>query len=70
MERKEFVEIELSRILRICKPNLVKCEYIQDPMYGELCKVHCENGYTYNICIEANSLSAIVYDVFKQMMYK
>jgi hypothetical protein len=70
MEKKLFVEQELSRILSIAKPNFVKCEYVKDDIYGEICRIHCENGYTYDVCIEANSLSAIVYDVFNKMMYK
>lgn len=70
MERKKFVEEKLSEILRISKPNLVKCEYLHDSFGEEICRVHCENSYTYDVCITANSLSAIVYDVFKQMMYK
>jgi hypothetical protein len=68
MDRKIFVEQELSRILKIAKPNLVKCEYVENE-YGEICRIHCENGYTYDVCIECNSLSAIVYDVFNKMMY-
>jgi hypothetical protein len=70
MDRKQFVEEELSRILKIAKPNLVKCEYAKNEFDEEICIVHCENGYTYDICIECNSLSAIVYDVFNKMMYK
>ncbi len=70
MDRKQFVETELSRILKISKPNLVKCEYAHNSYGDEICKVHCENGYMYDIVIEANSLAAIVYDVFRQMMYK
>ena len=70
MDRKTFVNQELSKILRITKPHLVKCEYLENNAYGEICRVHCENGYTYDICIEANSLSAIVCDVFNKMICK
>lgn len=70
MDRKQFVEEELSRILRIAKPNLVRCEYVVDKVNGEIVYVHCENGYRYKICIEANSLAAIVCDVFNKMVYK
>lgn len=67
MDRKLFIEIELSRILNIAKPSLVKCEYL-DEENGEVCRVHCKNGHTYDIRVEANSLAAIVYDVSKIML--
>lgn len=71
MSRKEFVEIELTRILNIAKPNLIKCEHIViDNDEGEICKVHCENGYNYKIDITGDSLAAIVLDIFEAMAYK
>jgi hypothetical protein len=68
MDRKQFVEQEVGRILTITKPNLVRCEYINEGI--EVCRVHCENGHMYNVHIGGDSLSAIVYDVFKAVMYK
>jgi hypothetical protein len=71
MDRKQFVEQELSRILKISKPNLVKCEYLQNEgINSETCRIHCKNGYIYDVSIGADSLCAIVYDVFKRMIYK
>ena len=80
-ERADFVK-QCGELLRIAKPNLVKCELklgkdIKGNIHGvpllpdsEYVVVTAENGYTYNICVEANSLSAIAYDVFNQMRHK
>jgi hypothetical protein len=79
--KKEFVE-KLGEVLRLAKPNLVKCEYslgkdieprseynqfIDD---DEFVLVYCDNGYRYTVNITGNSHSAIAYAVFDKMMSK
>ena len=77
----EFVR-KCGELLCIAKPHLLKCELklgkeITDHVFrrgihplDEYVVVTCKNGHTYNIPIEANSLSAIAYDIFKEMMHK
>lgn len=69
MDKKSFIESELSRLLAIAKPNLVSCTYEKE-LNEEYVVVHCDSGYIYKICISANSLAAIVCEVFTKMMYK
>ena len=69
MDRKEFVEQTLSEILRMAKPNLVRCEHLEKDE-DEFCRVHCENGCSYDINISYDSLAAIVLDVFNKMINK
>lgn len=62
-KKKEFVE-KLSEIISSSKPNLVKTEYFYDNDGDETVVVTCDNGYTYTIDVTADSLAAIVTDVY------
>jgi hypothetical protein len=80
-ERIAFVN-ELGELLRKAKPHLVKCELklgSEIAVSAFMPRVHpaheyvvvtTENGYTYNICVEANNLAAIALDIFKAMTHK
>ena len=83
-QRIEFVK-KCGELLNIAKPNLVSCELklgkdiIDIPAkFGhptiapdeEYVVVTCENGYTYNLCVEMNSLCAIASEVFSKMLHK
>lgn len=59
MNKKDFVENELSSLVRKAKSHLVRCEYIVEDVHDEYVIVHCENGYKYKICVTANSLIGI-----------
>ena len=80
-KRIDFVK-KCGELLYIAKPNLLNCElklgkdipvkpYERD--YGpddEYVVVTCDNGYTYQICVEANSLIAIATAIFTSMVHK
>lgn len=73
-KRKMFVE-KLGELIAIAKPNLVRCEHIkvnEDDVddQDEMVRVHCENGFYYDIDITADSEMAIISDVSKRIMYK
>jgi hypothetical protein len=68
MSKTEFV-INLGKLLRMALPHLIDCQY-QNTEYGEYVYVICENGHQYKVDVTANSLSAIAYDVFKEMRLK
>ena len=80
-KRIDFVQ-KCGELLHIAKPNLISCElklgrdipvksfetgYAPDEEYVV---VTCENGYTYKICVEANSLAAIAAVIFANMSHK
>lgn len=76
---------QMSILLKMVKPNLVKCEIVKgkDIHVSDLMKdyerynpdddivvVTCENGYTYKINVTCNSDISIVTEVFNKMVYK
>jgi len=77
----EFVR-KCGEVLRIAKPHLTSCELKlgkdirlgvgQPPVHpeDEYVVVTCDNGYSYNILVEANSLGAIASAIFSQMSHK
>ena len=81
-KRIDFVQ-KCGEVLHIAKPNLIRCElklgkditkkahdetnYAPDDEYVV---VTCENGFTYKICVEANSLNAIASAIFTSMAHK
>ena len=84
IKRIEFVR-ECGQLLHKAKRNLVSCELklgkdIRDihaergnPSLApeeEYVVVTCENNYSYNICVEGNSLCAIAAAIFSQMSHK
>jgi len=79
VSRAEFVR-KLGELLNMAKPNLVSCELKQGKDISdewetfvpedEYVVVTCENGCTYKICVEANSLCGIANDVFSKMLYR
>lgn len=62
-KKKEFVE-KLSEIIRDSNPNLVVTEYFCNDYGDETVVVTCDNGYSYTINVTADSLAAIVTDVY------
>lgn len=83
-EKIEFVK-KCSEVLSMAKPHLVSCELklgkdindaparkFHSPLHPEelFVVVTCDNGYKYNICVEANSLCAIASAIFSQMSHK
>ena len=80
-KRVEFVR-KCGELLRIAKPHLVSCELKlgkdvlkkpHEPEHApdeEYVVVTCGNGYTYKICVEANSLTAIAAIIFTSMSHK
>lgn len=82
MDRAEFIR-ECGRLLTIAKPHLVQTEYemgheILNRKNGkvrvfpdaEYAVVTCANGCEYYIDITADSLAAIVIDIFTKMTHK
>ena len=79
-QRKTFV-VKCGELLREAKPHLIRCELVwgkdipPNPLQyyvpnEEYVLVTCENGYTYKLPIEGNSLCAIAAEVFVKMQYK
>lgn len=80
-KRIDFVQ-KCGELLHIAKPNLISCELklgrdipkkAYEPLYvpdDEYVVVTCENGCTYKICVEANSLNAIAAAIFTSMAHK
>jgi hypothetical protein len=83
-DRKHFVE-RCGELLRIAKPHLISCElvYGKDIFVNEIKKqyeryvpndeyvvVTCENGYSYKLPVEGNSLIAIANEIFGSMAHK
>jgi len=80
-KRIDFVQ-KCGELLRIAKPNLISCELklgkdiphkAYEPCYApddEYVVVTCENGHTYKVCVEANSLNAIAVAIFTSMAHK
>ena len=72
-EKKQFVA-KLSEVLNMAKPHLT-CEFKLGEEIGkyasdEYVVVTCANGYQYTVCVTADSLMAIAYDVFTAMSAK
>lgn len=63
---------QMSILLQMVKPHLIKCEYVKpDLEYDDAYViVTCENGHQYKIDVTANSDIAIVNDVFSKMTHK
>jgi hypothetical protein len=79
-ERMEFVT-KCGELLRMAKPHLVSCELklgkdippslnLTLVPEDEYVVVTCDNGYSYKICVDGNSLSAIASDIFSKMAHK
>ena len=80
MTRQEFVK-ECGKLLNIAKPSLLSCElvlgrdmpkraathYIKEDEYV---LITCENGYTYGLPVDGNSLVAIAEEIFSSMAHK
>lgn len=80
MDKRDFVTT-CGELLRIAKPNLINREYkfgreitptqfkkfISDDEYAV---VTCENGCKYYVNITADTLMAIVLDIFRAMEHK
>ena len=82
--RIDFIR-KCGELLRMAKPHLISCEMklgkdIEDKYakFGHPCiipedeyvVVTCENGFTYNLCVEGNSLCAIAEEIFSKMVHK
>ena len=83
-ERINFVK-RCGELLHTAKPNLISCElklgkdienkheklgYPSIVPKDEYVVVTCANGYTYNLCVEGNSLCAIALEIFSKMTRK
>jgi hypothetical protein len=80
-KRIDFVQ-KCGELLRIAKPHLLNCKLKlgkditkspHEPGFmpnEEYVVVTCDNGYTYKILVEANSLSAIAKAIFSDMAHK
>lgn len=73
LEKKVFVE-KLNEVLNLAKPHLT-CEFklgeeIGKSEWDEYVVVTAINGYQYKICVTADSLAAIVEDVFRVIVTK
>lgn len=66
MDKKTFVEEKLSEVVSIATGWVDHLEYIEDG-YDETVIIVCGNGYRYNVNVSADSESAIVYDVIKEI---
>ncbi|MEF9983755.1 MAG: hypothetical protein RR806_07510 [Oscillospiraceae bacterium] len=69
ISKPEFVQA-VGELLRLAKPNLVKCEYEEAVKGKENVKVTCDNGHCYYVNITGDSLCAIAEDVFDVMSGK
>ena len=79
--RVDFVK-KCGELLNIAKPHLINCELklgkdiktnpfeTAFALDEEYVVVLCDNGYTYKICVEANSLIAIATAIFNGMAHK
>ena len=80
-QRKAFVK-RCGELLKEAKPNLVRCElvlgkeinesqawdlYVPDDEYVV---VTCENGCTYKLPVEGNSLCETAHTIFSKMLHK
>ena len=78
-QRKAFVQ-KCGKLLKEAKPHLISCElklgkdiasnfeaYVQDDVYV---LATCENGYSYKLPVEGNSLCEIAYTIFSKMLHK
>ena len=80
-QKIDFVR-KCGEILNIAKPHLISCELNlgkdihlsdgQPPVHpdDEYVVVTCDNGHSYNILVEANSLCATASAIFSQMSHK
>jgi hypothetical protein len=75
-KRIEFVQ-KCGELLRTAKPSLISCELklgksIKSNLMPdhEYVVVTCANEHVYTICVEGNSLAAIVVDIFTNMLHK
>ena len=83
-ERIDFVR-RCGELLNTAKPHLLSCELklgkdienkhtkLGSPSIvseDEYVVVTCDNSYTYNLCVESNSLCAIASEIFSKMAHK
>ena len=80
-QRAEFVQ-RCGELLRTAKPHLVSCELILGKDVGEsqllnsyapddeYVVVTCENGGTYKLPVEGNSLCGMANAIFSKMLFK
>lgn len=69
MGKKEFVELELLRMLTACDQDIHSTEYKK--INGEeFVIIYMVNAASYKICVTADSLIALVADVANFMKYK
>ena len=79
-QRKAFVQ-KCGELLKEAKPYLTSSDLVlgkeiaESPfeLYvpeGEYVLVTCENGYSYKLPVEGNSLCEIAYTIFSKMLHK
>ena len=69
-EKKAFVENELQACLKAAYPEIDWLEYEHDEKTGqEFVHVHYLNGVRYSANVTIDSLSAIIKDVLKQVVW-
>lgn len=69
MEKKQFVENELTRMLTACNKNIEKAEY-KSIGNDEFVVVTMVNAVSYKICVTCDSLISLVADVVRYMRNK
>lgn len=69
MNKKQFVEYELSRVLRACNEDILACTY-ESINGAEYVTVLFKNNAKYHVDVTADSLIAILYDVVKLIRSK
>jgi len=70
MNKKNFVEFELSKMLRACNTDVRCCTYDKDLNGEEIVTVHMTNSAKYCINVTADSLICVVADVVNVMKGK
>ena len=80
-QRRAFVQ-KCGQLLKEAKPNLISSELVlgkeisESPMWklyvpdDEYVVVSCDNGATYKLPVEGNSLCEIAHTIFSKMLYK
>ena len=66
MTKKEFVEGTLAETLRCARLDVKKLKLTEDE---NTVQITFSNGYSKEVCIEADSFAGIVLDVTRKAMY-
>ncbi len=70
MNKIDFVVNELQALLKAMNKKVEEVSWLEAFETEEFVVVKMNNGYKYKICVTADSLSGIAFDVIKFMSFK